>query len=90
MCEVFDAYIPHTEMVNCYSKIDLYVCTSKIEGTPNPILEAMACGVPIISTDVGIVPQVLGPKQSEFILTERSVHGLKRAIHRLIEQPALF
>jgi glycosyltransferase involved in cell wall biosynthesis len=83
-------FIPHAEMVNYYSNIDLYVCTSKIEGTPNPILEAMACGVPVISTDVGIVPQILGPKQSEFILTERSVQSLKRAIRRFIEHPALF
>ena len=44
--------IPHDKMAEYYSKIDLYICTSKIEGTPNPVLESMACGVPIISTDV--------------------------------------
>jgi glycosyltransferase involved in cell wall biosynthesis/GT2 family glycosyltransferase len=82
--------IPHHEMVNYYSKIDVYICTSKIEGTPNPVLEAMACGVPVISTDVGIVPQAFGILQSEFILKERSVECLKEAIRKLIQQPHLF
>ena len=44
--------IPHDEMVNFYSKIDLYICASLNEGTPNPVLEAVACGVPVISTNV--------------------------------------
>src|SRR5690606_29147813 len=39
-----DAFIPHDEMPNYYAQIDVYVCPSKIEGTPNPILESMACG----------------------------------------------
>lgn len=82
--------IPHNEMVNYYSNIDLYVCTSKIEGTPNPILEAMACGIPIISTDVGIVPEVLGYKQKQFILKERSIQCVKEAIKRMISEPRMF
>jgi len=75
--------IPHHEMPDYYSKIDVFVCSSKIEGTPNPVLEAMACGVPIISTDVGIVPEAFGPKQQEFILRERSKDCLKDAIRHL-------
>ncbi len=84
------AYVPHAEMPGYYNSIDLYVCPSKIEGTPNPVMEAMACGVPVISTDVGIVPQVFGPRQREFILAERSIECLKAAIRRLVAQPALF
>ena len=72
--------IPHDEMVNYYSKIDIYVCVSKIEGTPNPVLESMACGVPIISTDVGIVPDVFGKKQKEYILPERNKEELKKKL----------
>ena len=84
------AHVPHAEMPRYYGSIDLYVCTSKIEGTPNPILESMASGVPVITTDVGIVPQVFGPLQREFILQERSVECLKMAIRRLLSQPELF
>lgn len=72
--------IPHNEMVNYYSNIDLYICTSKMEGTPNPVLESMACGIPIISTDVGIVSDALGAKQKKYILEERTKECLKEKI----------
>jgi glycosyltransferase involved in cell wall biosynthesis len=83
------AMIPHNEMVNYYGQIDVYICTSEFEGTPNPVLESMACGVPVISTDVGIVSQALGPRQKEFILKDRSIECLKAAIRRLVSQPQL-
>jgi len=79
--------IPHSEMRDYYSKIDIYVCTSRIEGTPNPLLEAMACGVPVITTDVGLVPEVLGGFQKQFILEQRNVECLKDAIRRMISSP---
>ena len=85
-----DQFIPHIKMPDYYAGIDVLICTSKIEGTPNPVLEAMACGVPVITTDVGIVPDVFGPKQKEYILRERSVACLKEAIRRLLAQPAQF
>lgn len=47
--------IPHNQMINFYRDIDVLVCLSVAEGTPNPILEASACGRAWISTDVGIV-----------------------------------
>ncbi len=76
--------IPHDEMPGYYGKIDVCVCVSKVEGTPNPVLEAMACGVPIISTDVGVVAQAFGKKQKNFILKERSKEAVKDKIKKLI------
>lgn len=77
--------IPHDEMVNFYSKIDLYICASLNEGTPNPVLEAMACGIPVISTDVGIVSEALGEEQKQYILKERSKECLKEKIKLFIK-----
>lgn len=79
-----DKFIPHAEMKDFYKKLDIYVCTSEIEGTPNPVLEAMDCGVPIISTDVGVVPDVFGPLQKSFVLEDRSIDSLKKSLHKLM------
>lgn len=54
-----DAPIPHEEMPAWYAKISCYVCASEAEGTPNPPLEALACGRPVITTPVGIMPKVI-------------------------------
>lgn len=81
--------IPHDKMTEYYSKIDLYVCPSKIEGTPNPVLESMACGVPIISTDVGIVKNAFGKEQQTFILKDRSIKELKEKIKEIYNNPKL-
>ncbi len=80
--------IPHRAMPDYYAQIDVYVCPSKCEGTPNPVLEAMACGVPVISTDVGIVAEVLGRNQQAF-LVDRKVEAFKDALRRLAAAPAI-
>ena len=50
------------EMPEYYSEIDLCLCTSIHEGTPLPILESMYSGVPVMTTDVGIVREALRRK----------------------------
>lgn len=75
--------IPQEEMPKYYSSIHVYICASKTEGTPNPVIEAMACGVPVITTNVGIVNEVLGNLGKKFII-ERSKEALKQSIIELI------
>ena len=65
--------IKNDDMCEFYSNIHIYVCVSYKEGTPKPLLEAMGCAVPIITTDVGVVREALGPKQSQFILGQRII-----------------
>jgi len=62
------------EMPSYYQEIDVCIVVSLCEGTPRPIIEAMASGVPIITTDVGIVKEVLGPLQKEYIIGDRNIN----------------
>ena len=80
-----EGYIPHDKMPDYYNSIDIYVCASKNEGTPNPVLESMASGVPIISTDVGIVRDAFGEKQKEYILKNRTKEDLKNKLIKILE-----
>ena len=63
------------EMPSYYQELDVVVIVSTEEGTPRPVIEGMASGVPIITTDVGIVPEVFGPLQKEFILGIRYIEN---------------
>jgi len=48
--------IDHSKMPLFYHGIDCLICTSFMEGGPNPIFEAASCGMAVISTCVGVVP----------------------------------
>lgn len=64
---------------NVYHKASVYICASEYEGTPNPALEALACGLPVISTPVGNMPEVLNEGFNGFII-ERNVNALASAL----------
>lgn len=77
------------EMPDYYRSISLLACTSAMEGTPNPVLEAMATGLPIVSTDVGIVCEAFGTKQSKFICRESTPKEFANLIKTIIEDKQL-
>lgn len=82
--------IEQNDMPNFYNSIDLYICASKTEGTPLTILEAMAMGIPVISTDVGVVSEALGKIGKKYICEERSKACLKEKIKSLINNKTIF
>ncbi len=83
-------FTPIDEMKEFYNSIDLYVCVSSQEGGPNTILESMCCGVPIISTNVGFVKEVLGERQSNFIIKKIIIDNVKNKIKKLINNKKIF
>ena len=72
------------EMLSC----DMFVFPSYTEGFPNVIIEAMACGAPIISTGVGAIPEILGFGSDTEIgvhVPVKDVGSLRKAIVGLID-----
>ena len=66
------------QMREFYDNIDVYICASRTEGTPNPCLEAAACGLPLLTTYVGNMPELI----------ENGVNGLfiKRDINDVVQK----
>lgn len=59
---------PHDEMIDLYNKFDLLISTSFLEGTPGPIFEASACGIPVISTNVGCAPELITNEVNGYLI----------------------
>ena len=78
------------EMPEYYSNIDICICTSIMEGTPLPLLEAMSCGVPVITTDVGVVPEALGQKEFEYILGDREYGANDEEIKKKLKEKIIY
>lgn len=57
----------YREIPRIYNLLDLYIVASRAEGGPKAILESMACGVPIISTNVGMAPDIIVNGKNGFI-----------------------
>lgn len=74
-----DRWRSPAEMRDFYRSLDVYVCASRVEGTPNPCLEAAACGVPVVSTPVGNMPELIRDGWNG-LLVERSPEALRRAL----------
>ena len=72
----------HDKMSIYYSTLFAYVCASDSEGGPLPILEAMATGIPVVTTNVGLVPEVIVDGQNGFIV-ERTSEAIAQALRRL-------
>tara|TARA_X000001036_G_C20575040_1_gene764284 strand:- start:303 stop:1214 length:912 start_codon:yes stop_codon:yes gene_type:complete len=80
--------VPREKMGHFYAKNHILICASKHEGGPMPILEALASARPVISTNVGIVPEMVVHEQNGLII-ERSRAGLKEAIEYLMKNPEM-
>ena len=66
-----------SELAAWYSAADLFVLASGHEGCPNVVIEALACGTPVVATPVGNIPELL---EGVGIVAEREVPALAAAI----------
>lgn len=70
-------------MVRRYHQADLLLLTSDYEGTPNVVLEAMACGLPVIAADVGGVKDIVEHGENGVLLHPEDVDGMVDWVLRL-------
>lgn len=80
-------YIDESEMQRLYATAAVMVFPSLFEGFGIPVLEAMACGCPVIASDRGALPEVAG--DAALIVDPLSVEEIASAISRVLRDPEL-
>ena len=69
--------VPETrEVFDFFVASDMFVCTSYEESFPRVVMEAMAFGTPIVSTDVHGIPELIGQRQDGYLVKPGDVEGL--------------
>jgi glycosyltransferase involved in cell wall biosynthesis len=76
------------EMTKLYPAVDMLLLTSRYEGLPITILEAMAVGVPIVSSDLDGVQEILGDDEDAALVTPGDAAAFVGRIGTLISEPA--
>lgn len=69
------------DLVPLYATFDVFLLTSRREGLPNSLLEAMAMGVPVVTTDVAGAKELVVDGQTGFVVAQGNAEGLA---HRLL------
>jgi len=72
--------LPHDEALNQLSKSDIFLLPSLEEGISNAVLEAMALGIPVISTDCGGMDEIINNGENGFLVPVRNVDSMAGAI----------
>jgi len=82
-------WVKNRELPDYLNEIKLLVIPSYKEGLPNIMLEAMACGTPVLATPVGGVPDVIKDEETGFIMENNSPECIAKNIIRALNHPDL-
>lgn len=83
--------VPHAEVPRWLQRLHVYVAASRLdsESFGVAVVEAMACGLPVVVSDAGGLPEVLGPGDGGLTVPRDDPAALARALHRLLDNAVL-
>jgi glycosyltransferase involved in cell wall biosynthesis len=79
------------EMVDYYNYVDIFIISSLSETGPNPLLESMSMGIPVVSNKVGLAPILIDNGETGFIIEDfNDIDEYVNCISRLIDDRKLY
>lgn len=85
----FPGGIPHDDVSRWLQTGDILINTTNVDNTPVSVLEAMACGLCIVSTNVGGLPYLLEHEHDALLVPPRNPEAMAVAIQRVLQEPGL-
>ena len=83
----FAGAVPNSDLIYWYNAADVFCLSSRGEGSPNVLTEALACGTPSISTAVGSAPEIMTSEENlGEVIPSQDVTSLVQAIENMISR----
>jgi glycosyltransferase involved in cell wall biosynthesis len=73
-----------------YQAADVYIHAAKADNFPNTVLEALACGTPVVATAVGGIPEQIDDGVTGFLVPPESPEDMAAAIQKLLQDNTLY
>ncbi|HET8886395.1 MAG TPA: glycosyltransferase family 4 protein [Salinimicrobium sp.] len=83
----FTGKLDKSEWIKLSESYDIFLNTTNYDNTPVSVIEAMALGMPVISTDVGGIPYLLTDKHDALLVSPRSLKDFVDKIHFILKSP---
>jgi SAM-dependent methyltransferase len=80
-------FLPRERMPDFYAALDVYVSTARVEGGPVPVLEAMSCATPVVSTRIGTVRDLVTNGEQALLVATDDADATVEAIESLRADP---
>jgi len=77
------------DVVDILPAFDVFLITSRTEGLPRALLESLASGVPVVSTDVGGIHELVGNGKNGFLAEEGDIESLVASINTILADPGI-
>jgi glycosyltransferase involved in cell wall biosynthesis len=85
----FAGRLQPAQVADLYRSAQVMWNPSTVDNSPNSVLEALACGVPVVSTNVGGIPYLLSNEITGMLVEPRQPKALSKAAHRVLEDDSL-
>jgi glycosyltransferase involved in cell wall biosynthesis len=80
----FAGYVPEAEKVDYYRVADVFVSTSELEGFGFTVAEAMACGLPVVVSNRGALPEIVESGQGGILCDPKDHPAFARSVLGLL------
>jgi glycosyltransferase involved in cell wall biosynthesis len=84
---LFGGARPHTDLPAWFCAADVFVLLTALEGWPNVVLESLACGVPVVATRMGGVPEIVRDETDGILVPYDNGDAFRRAVLEALKRP---
>ena len=81
--------VANSEVPTWLNRGDIFINTTNVDNTPVSVIEAMACGLPIVSTNVGGLPYLLADGKDALLVPPNDAEAMAAAVRRVLTEAGL-